>query len=160
MAWPGWENLVKGDIMARNGHTEIFSHNEGGRHYVWNVGSPTSANNPGTTPSAKDSYSVIYRCNSGKGSGITADNIIRSTRNKASMKGIMAAKGSAMNPLRAARNLTNNLRARGSNGTFTSAYNGINGKIRSSSSTMNDTALNKISMAYNNKPNEGGFENE
>ena len=86
MKWPGWDKLVKGDIMARNGHAEIFSHNEGGQHKVWNFGSKYSAPVEGITGSSHPSYTVIYRCNSnkGKGSGISLYDVIRSTRKKIS----------------------------------------------------------------------------
>ncbi len=89
MKWPGWDKLIKGDIMARNGHAEIFSHNEGGKHKVWNFGGKYSAPYEGVTGSSHDSYTVIYRCNSnkGKGSGISSYDVIRSTRKKISASG-------------------------------------------------------------------------
>ena len=62
-AWPGWEKLQAGDIIARSGHVEIFAKNEGGKHYVWNCGSNSSTNNPGVTPSSKPDYTVIFRPN-------------------------------------------------------------------------------------------------
>lgn len=61
ISWPGWENLQAGDIMARPGHTEIFSHNDGSRHMVWNCGSHESCNSPNQTSSSKSSYTVVWR---------------------------------------------------------------------------------------------------
>lgn len=134
MKWPGWGNLVKGDIMALNGHTEIYSHTEGGNHKVWNYGSNKSAPVPGVTNSGHSSYSVIYRCNSnvgkdsskkskkkksGKGSGIIASSIINSAIRKSSVNNIKAAKGS-----------------------------GVNASIDSRTSRMSNRALDKISYTY------------
>lgn len=59
--WPGWDKLVPGDIISRNGHVEIFAGNKNGGHYVYNVGSDASANNPNATRSAKSSYTTIWR---------------------------------------------------------------------------------------------------
>lgn len=119
MSWPGWNKLVKGDIIALNGHVEIFSHNDGGSHKVWNYGSNKSAPVKGVTGSSHDSYTTVYRCNSnaGKGSGITLGNAIGSIKNKITIN--KAAKGS-----------------------------GVNGTINSRTSRMSDRALNKISYTY------------
>lgn len=84
MSWPGWDGLIKGDIIATNGHVEIFSNNENGKHKVWNYGSNASASEAGTTGSSHSSYTTIYRCNSAKGSGISSYDVIRSTRKKLS----------------------------------------------------------------------------
>lgn len=70
MSWPGWEGLYQGDIIAKSGHVEIFSHNEGSKHFVWNCGSDSSCNNPNPTPSAKSSYQVIWRLRDSNGSTI------------------------------------------------------------------------------------------
>ncbi len=59
--WPGWDQLKPGDIIARPGHVEIFAGNKGNGHYVYNVGSHKSANNPNATRSAKSSYTTIWR---------------------------------------------------------------------------------------------------
>jgi len=64
MGWPGWEGLQKGDIISRNGHAEIFSHNEGGRHMVWNGGSTNALRTPGVSGSSHPSYTTIWRRNS------------------------------------------------------------------------------------------------
>ena len=61
MSWPGWENLIAGDIIAKNGHVEIFAKNEGDSHKVWNWGSTASASNPGITSSSKPNYSTVWR---------------------------------------------------------------------------------------------------
>lgn len=70
--WPGWDKLVKGDILAKNGHTEIFYANEGGFHKVWNAGGEKSINTAGPTNTGhNEGYSCIFRPNaSGSGSGI------------------------------------------------------------------------------------------
>jgi len=60
ISFPGWENLIEGDILWKRGHTEIFSHNDGGRQFVYNVGDDTSAANPGPTGSG-GSYTGIWR---------------------------------------------------------------------------------------------------
>ena len=58
-AWNGWESLSPGDIIARNGHVEIFAGNDGG-HKVYNCGSDSSVNNAGATGSAKSSYTDVW----------------------------------------------------------------------------------------------------
>lgn len=63
MDFPGWDNLKEGDILVVNGHTEIFSRNDGNKHYVYNAGSTSSINNPGETRSSKSTYKMIWRCN-------------------------------------------------------------------------------------------------
>ena len=61
--WPGWDNLVEGDIIVRSGHAEVFARNEGSSHLVYNGGSTKSLGSPGAThTSHKDGYSVIWRC--------------------------------------------------------------------------------------------------
>ena len=62
-SWPGWDSLQEGDILALNGHTEIFAYNDGDKHYVYNCGSNSSVNNPNATYTAhKEGYSTIWRC--------------------------------------------------------------------------------------------------
>lgn len=59
-SWPGWDKLTDGDIMARDGHTEIFANNNGGPH-VYNCGSTSSVNNPGVTGTGhRQGYTVVY----------------------------------------------------------------------------------------------------
>lgn len=59
-AWEGWEALQPGDIIARNGHVEIFAYNDGARHYVYNCGSDSSCNNPGETTDSRV-YTHVWR---------------------------------------------------------------------------------------------------
>ena len=61
LSWSGWDSLQEGDIIAKDGHVEIFSRNEGGRHYVYNAGATSSINNPGETGSSKPSYTTVWR---------------------------------------------------------------------------------------------------
>ena len=62
LTWPGWESLIPGDIIVNtNSHTEIFSRNDGGTHYVYNCGSNDSCNNTGETRSGKSSYELVWR---------------------------------------------------------------------------------------------------
>ena len=63
MDWPGWDNLVEGDIIAKTGHVEIFARNEGSNtHYVYNAGSKDAINNPDATRSSKPEYTTVWRC--------------------------------------------------------------------------------------------------
>ena len=62
MDWPGWENLVQGDILATKGHVEVFAKNQGNRHLVWNGGSTPSLRKPGMTGAAhKEGYTTVWR---------------------------------------------------------------------------------------------------
>lgn len=79
-SWPGWENLVEGDILTSNGHVEIFATNKDGRHYVYNGGDTGPLCSPGATPSTHSQYPIIWRCREevqtmtlGDGANITAD---------------------------------------------------------------------------------------
>lgn len=82
--WPGWDYLNEGDIIAENGHVEIFAYNKDGKHYVYNVGWHTSANTPGATESKKkgdEKYTVVWMpsaagegCIMADGSGATVQN--------------------------------------------------------------------------------------
>ena len=56
----GWDNLSEGDIIAVNGHVEIFARNEGGKHYVYNCGSDSSNNNPNATVSGHKTYTTVW----------------------------------------------------------------------------------------------------
>lgn len=58
--WSGWDTLQEGDIIALNGHTEIFARNENGQHYVYNCGSNSSVNNPNATTSGHSSYTTVW----------------------------------------------------------------------------------------------------
>lgn len=59
--WPGWDGLQEGDIIARNGHVEIFAYNQNDKHYVYNAGSTTSIQSPNATPTSHSSYDTVWR---------------------------------------------------------------------------------------------------
>ena len=62
MSWPGWDKLQEGDIMARNGHVEIFAYNKDGAHYVYNAGSTDAINATKPTHTGhKNGYTAIWR---------------------------------------------------------------------------------------------------
>lgn len=70
--WPsnGWNGLYQGDILVRDGHTEIFSNNEGSSHKVWNCGSDSSCNSAVPTGSSKPSYTTVWRHKSSTGASV------------------------------------------------------------------------------------------
>ena len=71
LSWSGWDSLVKGDIIAKVGHVEIFSHNKNGLHYVFNYGGSKSAPVKGATVTGhNEGYTTVWRKSSGSGSGI------------------------------------------------------------------------------------------
>lgn len=56
-----WESCQVGDILAINGHTEIFAGMSNGSPTVWNCGSDSSCNDPGTCGVAhKEGYTTIW----------------------------------------------------------------------------------------------------
>lgn len=61
MAWPGWNGLSEGDIIAVSGHVEIFAYNKDNHHYVYNCGSNKSCNSANPTISGHDAYSTVWR---------------------------------------------------------------------------------------------------
>ena len=62
LSWQGWDSLEEGDIIALNGHVEIFCRNEGGKHYVYNCGSDTSVNTPTETVTGHpNGYTDVWR---------------------------------------------------------------------------------------------------
>lgn len=63
-AWPGWENLVEGDILVTGGnHVEVFAYNDGNNHMVYNGGSSKALKSPGATYTGhKSGYNSIWRC--------------------------------------------------------------------------------------------------
>ena len=68
--WPGWDALKEGDILALNGHTEIFAYNKDGKHYVYNCGSDSSTNSPTPTVTGHaGGYQTVWRCGSA-GTGV------------------------------------------------------------------------------------------
>ena len=58
-SWTGWDDLNEGDIIVNDHHTEIFSKNENGRHYVWNCGDDSSCNTPEETTDTA-SYTTVW----------------------------------------------------------------------------------------------------
>ena len=63
MKWCGVNNLKPGDILVTPGkHTEIFSHMENGKAYVYNCGSDYSCNSAKPTPLSYPSYTCVWRC--------------------------------------------------------------------------------------------------
>lgn len=58
--FPGWDNLEIGDILVKNGHTEVYAGKIDGKYYVYNCGSNASVNNPDATPRSYDTYSYIW----------------------------------------------------------------------------------------------------
>lgn len=62
-SWPGWENLQAGDIIALNGHVEIFAQNQNGRHFVYNAGSTNAIRHPSISYSSHSSYTTVWRPN-------------------------------------------------------------------------------------------------
>lgn len=65
-SWNGWDTLSEGDIIAKDGHVEIFCGNEGAKHNVYNFGGTTSANTL-ITPSAKTEYTTVWSAPESKG---------------------------------------------------------------------------------------------
>jgi mannosyl-glycoprotein endo-beta-N-acetylglucosaminidase len=98
-SWSGWQNLQQGDIIALNGHVEIFDHNDGNAHYVYNCGSNSSARAPGVTKSGHSAYTVVWRpnvagsvTNTTPSTGTTEnaeDGIIRDDNNNLNVEGAL-----------------------------------------------------------------------
>lgn len=77
MNWPGWDKLQEGDIIACDGHVEIFAYNKNGLHYVYNAGSTSAINatKPTVTGHGRQGYTAIWRPNNpGKGVELATDN--------------------------------------------------------------------------------------
>lgn len=101
-AWPGWGSLQVGDIIARNGHVEIFAGLENGKHMVWNCGSDKSVNNPGKTVSGHSSYTTVWRpANPG---AISIANMNQLTINEQNQMDAMGQQTARMNPAEKAIN--------------------------------------------------------
>lgn len=62
-SWSGWDNLQTGDIIARDGHVEVFAYQKNGQNYVWNAGSTSSVQSATPTVSGHDSYTIVWRAN-------------------------------------------------------------------------------------------------
>ena len=56
-----WESLKTGDIIALDGHVEIFAYNKDGKHYVFNAGSDSSINSKTVTASTHEKYTTVWR---------------------------------------------------------------------------------------------------
>ena len=61
MGWIGWNKLMEGDIIARDGHVEIFCRRENGKNYVYNAGGNDSINSAGATKTGHSSYTTVWR---------------------------------------------------------------------------------------------------
>ena len=59
--WNGWDALQAGDILAVNGHVEIYAGKAKDGHRVYNCGSTSSVNNPNATRSGHKSYTHVWR---------------------------------------------------------------------------------------------------
>jgi hypothetical protein len=57
-----WDRLSQGDILVKNGHTVIFSHNADDKHYVYNCGGDTPLHNP-TYETCSDSFTKVWSPN-------------------------------------------------------------------------------------------------
>lgn len=56
-----WDACKQGDIIARNGHVEIFDHTKDGVHYVYSNGSTSGIKSTEPRKTGHKSYSVIWR---------------------------------------------------------------------------------------------------
>ena len=61
MNWCGWDKLQEGDIIARNGHVEIFAYNKKGKHFVYNAGSTEAINATEPSGSSHSDYTRVLR---------------------------------------------------------------------------------------------------
>lgn len=71
-----FNDLRKGDIIAKSGHVEIFAANVDGNTYVYNVGSDSSANDPyATIHSYKENeYTTVWRVGAAGNGAVNAPN--------------------------------------------------------------------------------------
>ena len=60
-AFPGWDNLQPGDILVKSGHTEVYAGKMGDEYYVYDCGSTSNVNNPGTTVRSFKEYTHIWK---------------------------------------------------------------------------------------------------
>lgn len=58
-----WEDLKSGDIIALDGHVEIFAYIKDGKNYVFNAGSNSSINSATPTVSTHVKYTTVWRPN-------------------------------------------------------------------------------------------------
>jgi len=66
--WPGWSALKEGDIITQpNAHVEIFSHNAGGKHYVYSNGKTSDCQSSKPTPDGgRHRYTTVWRLSTGE----------------------------------------------------------------------------------------------
>lgn len=71
-----FNDLRKGDIIAKSGHVEIFAANVDGKAYVYNVGSDSSANDPYATIHSYDEsqYTTVWRVGAPGNGAVKAPN--------------------------------------------------------------------------------------
>lgn len=71
-----FNDLRKGDIIAKSGHVEIFAANVDGKTYVYNVGSDSSANDPYATIHSYDEneYTTVWRVGAAGNGAVKAPN--------------------------------------------------------------------------------------
>jgi hypothetical protein len=65
--WRGWSDLNEGDIIARDGHVEVFAGRKNGTNYVYNGGSTTALRAAGKTVSGHSSYTTVWSPPDGAG---------------------------------------------------------------------------------------------
>ena len=86
--WPGWDSLQEGDVLARNGHTEIFAYNKDGKHYVYNCGSDSSVNSAEATVTGHpNGYTAVWRCGSA-GTGVVSGTDVSGSSSSSSSSGV------------------------------------------------------------------------
>lgn len=61
LKFTSWNDLKEGDIIARPGHVEIFSHNKDGVHYVYSNGSTKGIKSKEPRKTGHSSYSIVWR---------------------------------------------------------------------------------------------------
>lgn len=62
LPWNGWDSLIPGDILAVNGHVEIYAGKDtSGNNMVYNCGSTSSIKNPGISHSSRSAYTYVWR---------------------------------------------------------------------------------------------------
>ena len=104
-SWPGWEGLQAGDILAKDGHTEIYAGKDGNKYYVYNCGSDSSVNNPNPTGKSYDAYTTVWEPGSPGPSCITnltvSDTGLNASASSASTSGssLLSGIGSATGSL-------------------------------------------------------------
>ena len=71
-----FNDLRKGDIIAKSGHVEIFAANVDGNTYVYNVGSDSSANDPYATIHSyeENQYTTVWRVGAPGNGAVKAPN--------------------------------------------------------------------------------------